>query len=338
MRTFTSGMILILCLMISPWSTPVSMQQVVLNGKIAFASNRDGNYEIYITDSDGSNQQRLTNNSGYDWYPNWSPNGEFIVFASNRDSSIGYSIYIMKSDGSEVTRLTSAGEHDDISPRWSPSGSRIAFSRQYRHRLDIYVVNADGTGLVNLTSGLDTSWNHMPAWSPDGSQIIFSTSRERSAFAPYDTHSSIYVMNEDGTDVALLRSGSVGFLHPEISSDNTRVTFYALIGQDYFAVLVMNRDGSSGHHLTPEDSSYFNPTWSPRGDYVAFESEGASSDIIVVNSDGTNFINLTNSPDVSDIHPTWQPILLELPISSWPRAVSHSCKDICTWPTAPKSS
>jgi dipeptidyl aminopeptidase/acylaminoacyl peptidase len=84
--------------------------------KIAFASDRDGSYEIYVMNSDGSNQTRLTNSSeGGD--PCWSPDGTKIAFHSLRDGN--YEIYVMNADGSNQIRLTD-NQTTDVSPSWSP--------------------------------------------------------------------------------------------------------------------------------------------------------------------------------------------------------------------------
>ncbi len=75
-----------------------------INGKIAFHSNRDGNWEIYTMNPDGSDQNRLTNNNYDDEGPAWSPDGSKIVFTSNRDGND--EIYVMNPDGSGQTRIT----------------------------------------------------------------------------------------------------------------------------------------------------------------------------------------------------------------------------------------
>jgi len=74
--------------------------------RIAFISSRDGNYEIYVMDADGSNQQCLTDNPANDWYPSWSPDGSRIVFTSDRDDNRNIEIYVMDTDGSNQQRLS----------------------------------------------------------------------------------------------------------------------------------------------------------------------------------------------------------------------------------------
>ncbi len=87
------------------------------NGKIAFTSNRDGNFEIYVMNSDGSNQTRLINNQSFDGHPAFSPDGRKIAFVSNRSDS--YEIFVMNADGSNQIRLTNNPDYVD-SPVFSP--------------------------------------------------------------------------------------------------------------------------------------------------------------------------------------------------------------------------
>ena len=138
--------------------------------RIAFSSNRAGNFEIYTMKIDGSDVRRLTNNAAYDYNPNWSPDGTRIAFSSDRSGNL--EIYTMNADGSGVTRLTtSAG--DDWSPNWSPDGTKIAFVSDRTGDGDIFVMNANGSGVVNLTNS-PGSYDLQPSWSPDGSWIIFA--------------------------------------------------------------------------------------------------------------------------------------------------------------------
>src|SRR3972149_3275713 len=94
------------------------------DGKIAFVSIRDGNYEIYAMNADGSGQTRLTNNAATEYGPAWSPDGTKIAFWSDRDGN--WEVYAMNADGSGQTRLTNNSAWD-AAPAWSPDGTKIAF-------------------------------------------------------------------------------------------------------------------------------------------------------------------------------------------------------------------
>jgi TolB protein len=82
--------------------------------KIAFSSNADGDYEIYVMNTDGTGVTQLTDNTSSEFYPCWSPDGEYLAFGSNRDGSM--EIYIMRADGSSEKRLT-----DNAADDWWPS-------------------------------------------------------------------------------------------------------------------------------------------------------------------------------------------------------------------------
>ncbi|MBA3551578.1 MAG: PD40 domain-containing protein [Actinobacteria bacterium] len=94
------------------------------SGLITFASKRDGNWEIYTANPDGTGQINITNVRGVDAHPAWSPDGTTIVFASVR--SAPNEIYTMNPDGSEVERVT-VNDKLDSEPVWSPDASMIAF-------------------------------------------------------------------------------------------------------------------------------------------------------------------------------------------------------------------
>ena len=130
-----------------------------LTGRIAFASDLDGNFEIYVMSADGSGQTRLTDNPAIDWQPSWSPEGTKIVFTSDRDGSS--EIYVMNADGSDQARLT---DNFDLSPSWSPDGTSIAFTSQRDGHREIYVMSADGSGQANLTN--NPAIDRQPSWGP----------------------------------------------------------------------------------------------------------------------------------------------------------------------------
>ena len=159
--------------------------------KIAFGSNRDGNYEIYAMNGDGTDQTRLSTSDGGDIEPAWSPDSSKIAFRSDRDGN--GEIYVMNADGSDQTRLTDNPAFDAY-PSWSPDGSKIAFESRRDVNFgsfEIYVMNADGSGQTRLTN---TPAGRYPAWSPDGNKIAFSS------FIVNDRNWDVYVINPDGSN------------------------------------------------------------------------------------------------------------------------------------------
>ena len=138
------------------------------NGLIAFASDRDGNLEIYTMLVDGTAQTRLTDTlTADDTSPSWSPDGR-IAFATNRDGN--WEIYTMQSDGSALFNVTKSPA-SDLDPSWSPDGTKIAFRSTRSGNSDLYVIAPDGSGLTNLTN--DPMGEYDPAWTPDGTKLAF---------------------------------------------------------------------------------------------------------------------------------------------------------------------
>lgn len=294
------------------------------NGRIAFSSNRDGNYEIYTMNPDGSNQTRLTNSSGYNNEPAWSPDGTKIAFGSTRDG--GWRIYFMNADGSEQTRLTNidsdkpvwapdsqsivfSGDGEiwvvsvnnseitrltnspatDGYPAWSPDGSRIAFLSHTEEGTELLVINPGGSNQTKLAD--NAAWANFPTWSPDGKRIAFN--------ARYDGYSKIDVINADGS--ARLTISERGWC-PSWSPDGSKIAFR------FNGVSVMNPDGSGAINIAPQAAywaSYWQYAWSPDSRKIAFESfVGDDMEIYVVNVDGTGKTQLTNNT-AYDIAPIW---------------------------------
>ena len=224
---------------------------------IAFASDRDGNTEIYATNADGSGVTRLTDRSAFDGGPAWSPDGARIAFTSDRGGITD--IYAMNSDGSGVTNLTNHSAHDSH-PTWSPDGARIAFASRRDGNAEIYAMNADGSGVTRLTN--DAALDLHPAWSPDGERIAFTSYRSGEP--------EIHVMNADGSGVTRLTNRNARV--PAWSPDGARIAFASGQGNNY-EIYVMNADGSGVTPLTSHSAFDYEPAWSPDGARIAFTSD-----------------------------------------------------------------
>jgi hypothetical protein len=146
-------------------ATPVEAAFLGSNGKIAFYTSRDGQFEIYAMNSDGTGPTNLSQTSGAtEEFPVWSPDGTKIAYNRNGE------IYIMNADGTGQSNLTSPGQ--DVDPAWSPDGTKIAFT-SYRDggAAEIYTMNADGTGQTRLTnnsvSDEHASWQALDTVAPE---------------------------------------------------------------------------------------------------------------------------------------------------------------------------
>ena len=199
--------------------------------KIAFASNRNGDWDLFVMEAAGSWLMPLTIGTGSDDRPAWSPDGAHIAFESNRDGD--FDIYLMNSDGSGAVNLRD-GPAEDRAPAWSPDGTRIVFSSNG----GLHVINANGTGFRRLT-GLTTDTS--PDWSPDGRRILFTRS------------GVLHVVDTDGY---LLRSLNVTGDGATWAPDGNRIVF------SNSNLFVINADGSGLRNLNVYG---LDPVWSPLG-------------------------------------------------------------------------
>jgi Tol biopolymer transport system component len=168
----------------------------------------------------------------------------------------------------------------------------------------IYVMNADGSNLIRLTTSEGD--DNDPAWSPDGARIAFSSTRDGGGPAMMGIPAEIYVMNADGSDPTRLTSDS-GNYDPAWSPDGTRIVFSSSRGTGVDEIHIMNADGSNPIVVTSSDGAFDDdaPVWSPDGSKIAFSSNRErQTEIFVVDPDGTNLTRLTTD---GALDPAWSP-------------------------------
>ncbi|MGE0301047.1 MAG: IPT/TIG domain-containing protein, partial [Pseudonocardia sp.] len=200
--------------------------------RIAYASTRSGNWDIWVADANGQNAVQFTTDMSTDREPAWSPDGTRIAWTSDRVGS-NTNIFSARLDRSGVIQHTVDGGTDE-QPDWSPDGTRIAF-RGGRTMGDIYTVSASGTE-VDLRQ-ITTDPGNEPTWSPDGSRIAFSAQRG-------NTVTDIWSLSSGGTELDPRRhttevaGGSAK--QPAWSPDGSRIAFASFRGNsdwDIYSVL-----------------------------------------------------------------------------------------------------
>ena len=242
--------------------------------KIAFSSNRRGSWDIYIMDTDGSDQVRLTQNPADDHSPVWSPTGEHILFVSDRGGVDD--LYVMGADGRHVRRVFRKSARR-IEPAWSPDGERIAFHAQLP-QWSIQTATIHGADVKQVALSDPRGGN--PSWSPDGSEIAF--------VGDINSARRIRIVTLDSRDVrTFLPNESSWMYSPAWSPEGDRLAFSWYkwgVGVDKQALFVANRDGGNLKQIGKSAPGTHSPSWSPEGDKLVYaeRANDNSQQIVVV--------------------------------------------------------
>lgn len=264
--------------------TPLPQPQIV------FQSNRDGDYEIFIMNSDGSEQRQLTNNSADDNYPVVSLDGTQVLFESIRDGN--WEVYMMNIDGSQQRRLTDAAGSKDRLPTWSPDGQKIAFISDRDGDYEIFTMNADGSDVRQVT--FNTLREGHISWSVDN-RLMYNAGSE-------DSRSwEIFTIDPEGNNQQQLTDNTISDWAPEWSPDGRFILYLSLVNSDP-AIFIMNADGSNSHLLY--NSAYYDwgADWTDDGSSIIFTTDEAETGVIyIMNADGSNVRKLTERGS----YPSW---------------------------------
>ena len=237
---------------------------------LAFASTRNAEHpDIYVKHVDGTAMTQLTSDPADDIQPRFSPDGQRIVFCSNRSGN--WDVWVVNRNGTGLTQLT-RDRTDEIAPCWHPDGKQIAYTVWARRgqRWEIWTLSVDEPGVRCFLA-----YGMFPAWSPDGRHIAFQRARQRGS-----RWFSVWTIElADGearhpTEVAY--SDLAACIGPRWSPDAEMIVFCAVrpdgpgpqgssreaINADLWVVDVETglrfKLGDGGH-------ASFNPTWSPTG-------------------------------------------------------------------------
>lgn len=278
-----------------PTATPTP--RPIGTNPIAFVSNRDGNGEIYIMNSDGSTQTRLTRAAGDDIAPSQSRDGQFIVFESSRDGNA--EIYLMNRDGSNerrFTRDTGTTRPTDKNPVFSPDSQTIAWSSARGGIVNIWLMDATGDNQRRLTNESLGASN--PVFSPDGTRIAYvvrrSTGRElelRNLATNAVTTTSIRFLGEpDHLRFNMAGTRLIYSDQPTGAGGTPRL----------FVADLTNNTVSSGPSASARN---FDPDFSPTGNSIVWSAGSATPQIYVINEQGVNPGSLTSRGANTD--PDW---------------------------------
>lgn len=275
-----------------PGTGPGPVLPTTFAGKIVFhRATASGTNTLMVMNADGS---ALTSLGVQGLAPDVSPDGRRLAYGTGLD------LRVLDLGTGRDALLTSGGVN--VSPMWSPDGARILFWSDRTGLKQLYVVNADGSGLIRLTSG--NGEHHEADWSPDGARIVFRRVGEG------DTNGDLWLMNADGTGQERLLALAGQQANPQWSPDGTRIAFDSIVrevpagqGPANVDIFVIRADGTDLVRVTTDTTADWAPSWSPDGTRLAFFRypaaadginilAGANSDIYAVGADGTGLTPL----------------------------------------------
>jgi Tol biopolymer transport system component len=251
---------------------------------LVFNSNRTGNHEVFVMNTDGSGAKRLTNDAAFDnWWPRISPDRKKILFyRAPKGDSENYakaSLWAMNADGSMLTQLRAQGTDRwtlQGHAEWSPDGSKIAMFGSVGSTLQIFVADAQGQNAVAYTNrpGINTD----VSWSPNGQTLLFNGCPS-AACAPADYE--IYAMPATPLATpARLTNNAVADYDPYFSPDGTKIAWLQTVNPNAFptpkgnlgawAIRIAQADGSNARDLVNDGQINSKPAWSLDGQTLYF--------------------------------------------------------------------
>jgi TolB protein len=238
--------------------------------RIAFASNRDHNWELYLVNVDTLEESRLTSNEVVDREPAWTPGGDRLAFASNRDQQACYNLYIIHPETKHVTRVSFRPKGCDERPSWTPTiipgeiSKLIVFdSDRDDGKGEIYVTDIDTLAFTRVTFREGQPDLH-PTISPEGDKIAFQSY--------VNGNWEIFVMDSDGRNIKQLTFNPADDTQPAWSPDGQKIAFTSTRDGNW-EIYTMDTDGGNKKNLTNNLADDKKPTWSPDAQEIAFQSD-----------------------------------------------------------------
>ena len=223
-------------------------QVIAFDGLLGVSDTRD--IMLVTLGPDDPEQFQITFLDGYDCYPSYSPDGQQIVYMSERDDN--RDLFIMDLEGNDVLRLTDSLAND-YEPSWSPTGEYIAFVSRRSGDSEIFIMNADGSNQIQINESPQLDWR--PTWSPDGEWIAFESWRNGNA--------DIFVMRKDGSDLRQLTTSQAEDGHPSFSPDGRFIVFHSRRLGEYQLFILEVEQPENLWHLPSDSVRALLPSWSP---------------------------------------------------------------------------
>jgi Tol biopolymer transport system component len=272
--------------------------------QLAFASDRTGVPQIWLSQLSGDNLIQLTEMTGGACQPDWSPDGAQIVFVSpcsgNEETYADSTLWLIRVDGTGLQQLSDGpGDYD---PAWSPDGTRIAFTSARDTRTQLYFYTLSDGSIVNYSNNL--AFEYQPAWSPDGLELAFVTTTTGSP--------AIFIRTvADGSTRIFSRDTSTTTAQPAWAADGSRILYNQRLASGLpglvFATLA-NEGFNAKPLLTQPSPPMRDGDFSPDGQWLAYEGwpDGVNHDIFIATASGTQEQRITDDAGF-DFDPALRP-------------------------------
>ena len=214
--------------------------------------------------------------------------------------TFGGPLLTMNMDGTDVRSVTDFAVAE---PDWAPDGSRLAFGSERDGTPHVYVIDADGTNLRQITSG--DAGAGTPGWAPDGRHLAYEQAG-RIVIEDLVDGTTQFVTPEPAADAFDIL--------PQFSPDGRTIAYVRVVGEASKEVRTIGVDGTGDRLLSRGVDRATSPDWSADGQHIVFNDGSGSvsrgegdSHLFVVGADGSDLRQITSGPNEADFHPSWTP-------------------------------
>ncbi len=272
--------------------TALTGERGLARTEIAFVSARDGEKKVYTMEASGHEWRRVNSGPGLALSPDWSPDGEQLVYTSY---SSNFPWVFLDDLNRGKRKVLSAQPGLNAFPAISPDGRWVALTLSRDGNNEIYKMSIDGRKLQRLTYGQANDCS--PAWSPDGRKIAFTSDRRGSP--------QIYVMDADGKNVRRLKVSGNYNSSPAWSPDGELIAYTSLIGGN-FEIYAVNVQTGEVTRLTKNRYNDEDPSWAPDSRHLVYASQrGRSTNLFALDIFNPDPIQITRGEEC--FSPAWGP-------------------------------